>query len=85
MAFGELVDNLVDLIVLLQICKDIIWVPAGEVAEAGIDPHVFPRKNGSIWTHKLHLDGLRLVWDAAALIGTDSTVFGPICLLTDTT
>lgn len=81
---NELVNNLIDLIVLLEICKDIVWIPAGEVAEAGVDPHVFPIKNGPIWTHKLHLDGLRLVWDAAALIGTDSTVLGPIRPRTDT-
>lgn len=44
--------------VALQLCKDVIGIPAAEVAEARLDPHHLPRESGPVWTLKLHVDGL---------------------------
>lgn len=71
-------------VVILQLCKYVIGVFAAEVAEAGLDPHDLPGEPRPVGTLKLHVDGLGLVGDAAAVIGADTTVFGPVLLLADT-
>lgn len=80
------VSSIYDLIVLivgLQLRENIVGVPAGQVAETRIDPHVLPSEDRPIGTLKLHLNGLGLVGDAAALISTHSAVFWPVGLLAD--
>lgn len=52
------VHDLIVLIVRLQVSKNIVRVFAGEVAEACVDPHVFPSEYCSIGTLELHLDSL---------------------------
>lgn len=69
-------------IVVLQVLEDIIWVFTTQVAKTSLDPHHFPNKAGSIGTHKLHINGLGLIRDAAAFICTYTTVLRPVLLLT---
>lgn len=75
------VHNLSILIVLLQICKDVIGVFAAEVAEAGINPHHLPSEHGSIRALELHLHCFGFIRDAAALICADTTVLWLVELL----
>lgn len=69
-------------IVVLQVLEDIIWVFTTEVAKTSLDPHHFPNKAGPIGTYKLHIDGLGLVRDAAALVCAHAAVLWPVLLLT---
>lgn len=66
---------------ILQLSKDVIGIFAAEVAETGLDPHHLPGEPCAIRTLELHVDGLGLVGDAAALVCADATVFGPVLLL----
>lgn len=80
------VDDLIVVVVVLQLREDVIGVPAAEVTEAGVDPHDLPGEHGPVGTHKLHVDGLGLVGNAAAIVcgHAHPTVFRPVRLLTDT-
>lgn len=71
-------------IVVLQVLEDIIWVFTTKVAKTSLNPHHFPNKAGSIGTHKLHINGLGFIRDAAAFIGADTAVLRPVLLLTGT-
>lgn len=62
--------------------ENVIWVFATEIAKTRLDPHNFPSKASSIGTHKLHINGLGLIRDAAALICAYATVLWPVLLLT---
>lgn len=68
-------------IVTFQFCKDVIRVLAAEVAEARLDPQHFPGEARLVGTLEVHVDGLGLVRDAAALVGADPAVLGPVLLL----
>lgn len=69
-------------IVVLQVLEDVIWIFATEVAKTSLDPHHFPNKAGPIRTCKLHINGLGLIRNAAALIRAYATVLWPVLLLT---
>lgn len=69
-------------IVVLQVLEDVIWVFTTKVAKTSLDPHHFPCKASPIGTHKLHINGLGLIRDAAAFICADATVLRPVLLLT---
>lgn len=69
--------------VTVQLCKDVVWVFAAEVAEARLDPHHLPGEAPLVGALELHVDGLGLVRDAAALVGADPAVFGPVRFLAD--
>lgn len=68
-------------IVTLQVSEDVVGVLAAEVAETGLDPQHLPGESRPVWTLKLHVDGLGLVGDAAALVHADTAVFGSVLLL----
>ena len=65
-------------IVALQVHKDVIGAPAAEVTEAGLHPHDLPGEAGAIGAEELHVDGLRLVGDAAAVVCAHAAVLGPV-------
>lgn len=77
-----LVRNLWVAIVVLKVLENVIWVFATEIAKTSLDPHHLPNKACSIGTKELHINGLGLIRDAAALICTYATVLRPVLLLT---
>lgn len=70
--------------VMSQVGKDVIGVPAVQVAKTSIDPHDFPGKLSSIWALKPHFNSLGLVGSAAPVVCADATVFGPVWTLAHT-
>lgn len=61
-----------------QVSKDVIGVPAVQVAKTSIDPQKFPGKLSSIWALKPHFNSLGFVGRAAPVICADTTVFGSV-------
>lgn len=80
------VYNLIVIIELVQVRKYVVRISATEVAKAGINPHHLPGQHSSVGTTELYLDGLGLVWDATAVISSNtySTVLWPVSLGADT-
>lgn len=76
------VHNLIVIIELVQVSKDVIRISAAQVAKAGVNPHHLPGQQSSTGTPELHLDGLGLVRDATAVVSSKaySTVLRPVSL-----
>lgn len=76
-----LVHNLWITVIILQVSKDVIGASAAEVAEAGLNPQHLPGESRPVGTLKLHVNGFGFVGDAAAFVGADAAVFGPVRFL----
>lgn len=68
-------------IVVLKVLEDVVWVFATEVTKTSLHPHHFPSKESPVGTCKLHINGLGLIRDAAALICAHTAVLGSVLLL----
>lgn len=79
-AGAPLVDYFGVAIVTLQLSEDVVGVSAAEVAEAGLDPQHLPGEARPVGTLELHVHGLGLVGDAAALVRAHAAVLGPVGL-----
>lgn len=78
-----LVDDFGVTVKTLQVDKNVVGVFAAEVAEAGLNPQHLPGEPRPVRTLKVHVDGLGLVRDAAALVCAHPAEFGPVLFLTD--